>query len=123
MQYMLMLYVNEAGWTKLTPAEQEQGVAAYMAYTEALKKAGVLRGQQPPAAELGGDDRARRQRQVAGARRSVRGLEGAARRLLPDRRAPISTPRSPGPRAARPRVTASSRCARSGTAGVSRACA
>ena len=27
MQYMLMLYVNEAGWAKLTPAEQEQGVA------------------------------------------------------------------------------------------------
>jgi hypothetical protein len=28
MQYILMLYVNEAGWSKLTQAEQEQGVAA-----------------------------------------------------------------------------------------------
>lgn len=44
MQYVLMLYVNEAGWSKLTPTEQEQGVAAYTAYTESLAKAGVLRG-------------------------------------------------------------------------------
>lgn len=44
MQYMLMLYVSEAGWSQLTPAQQEQGVAAYHAYTEALKQAGVLRG-------------------------------------------------------------------------------
>lgn len=44
MQYLLMLYVNEAGWTKLSKAEQEQGVAAYTAYTEALTKAGVLKG-------------------------------------------------------------------------------
>ena len=42
MQYMLMLYVNEAGWPKLTPAEQEQGMAAYSAYTAALTKAGVV---------------------------------------------------------------------------------
>jgi hypothetical protein len=44
MQYILMLYVNEAGWPKLTKAEQEQGMAAYIAYTEALNKAGVFRG-------------------------------------------------------------------------------
>jgi hypothetical protein len=45
MQYILMLYVNEAGWPKLTKAQQEQGMAAYMAYTEALTKAGVLVGK------------------------------------------------------------------------------
>jgi hypothetical protein len=54
MQYILMLYVNEAGWPKLTPTEQEQGMAAYMAYTEALTKAGALVGsnrlQPSPAA-------------------------------------------------------------------------
>src|SRR5262245_8406969 len=44
MQYMLLLYVNEAGWSKLTKTEQEQGVAAYSAYTEALAKAGALKG-------------------------------------------------------------------------------
>jgi hypothetical protein len=41
---MLMLYVDETGWPKLTPAQQEEGMAAYFAYTEALTKAGILRG-------------------------------------------------------------------------------
>jgi hypothetical protein len=44
MQYMLMLYVREGDWPKLTKAEQEQGMAAYTAYTEALRKAGVFAG-------------------------------------------------------------------------------
>ena len=44
MQYLMMLYVDEAGWPKLSKAEQEQGIAAYAAYTEALTKAGVLKG-------------------------------------------------------------------------------
>ena len=44
MQYLLMLYVNETAWPKLTPAEQEQGMAAYMAYREALVKAGAFVG-------------------------------------------------------------------------------
>ena len=43
MQYLLMVYGNEAGWAKMSKAEQEQGVAAYGAYTEALSKAGVLK--------------------------------------------------------------------------------
>jgi hypothetical protein len=44
MQYLLMLYVNEGGWPQLSKAEQEQGLAAYTAYTEALAQAGVLKG-------------------------------------------------------------------------------
>ncbi len=44
MQYMLMLYVRESGWAAMTKAEQERGTAAYMAYTEALSKAGALKG-------------------------------------------------------------------------------
>ncbi|MBS1840465.1 MAG: YciI family protein [Acidobacteria bacterium] len=44
MQYLLMLYADESGWGKMTKAEQEQGYAAYMAYTEALKKAGAWVG-------------------------------------------------------------------------------
>jgi len=43
MQYLLMLYSNEAGWPAMTPAQQAQGMAAYKAYTEALRNAGVLR--------------------------------------------------------------------------------
>lgn len=44
MQYILMLYVEEAGWSRLTKTQQEQGMAAYSAFTEALTKAGVLKG-------------------------------------------------------------------------------
>jgi len=44
MQYLLMLYVNENGWTTLTAEQREQGMAAYAAYTEALRKAGALKG-------------------------------------------------------------------------------
>jgi hypothetical protein len=42
MQYLLTLYAEEAGWEKMTPEQQQQGVAAYGAYTEALKSAGAL---------------------------------------------------------------------------------
>ena len=44
MQYMLMNYVQESGWTQLTKAQQTQGLAAYTAYTEAMTKAGILNG-------------------------------------------------------------------------------
>ena|SRR5690242_14336152 len=42
MKYLLMLYTDENGWSRLSKQEQEQGVAAYMAYGEALKKANVM---------------------------------------------------------------------------------
>jgi hypothetical protein len=42
-QYMLMLYFSELGWPSMTKAQQETGMAAYMAYKEALDKAGILR--------------------------------------------------------------------------------
>jgi hypothetical protein len=41
MKYMLMAYSEEAMWMKMTKAQQEQGMASYMAYSEALNKAGV----------------------------------------------------------------------------------
>jgi hypothetical protein len=44
MQYMLMTYVPETGWTRMTRSEQADGIAAYMAYSEALRIAGVLKG-------------------------------------------------------------------------------
>jgi len=53
MQYLLMIFVDEARYPKMTPAEREQGIAAYSAYTEALKKAGVWTGSnrlQPTSA-------------------------------------------------------------------------
>lgn len=44
MQYLLMLYSEEAQWDKMPEAAQKQGMAAYQAYTEALRKAGALVG-------------------------------------------------------------------------------
>jgi len=41
MQYLLLLYAEETGWSKMTPAQQKQGEAAYGAYTAALKEAGA----------------------------------------------------------------------------------
>lgn len=42
MQYMLMIYGNEAGFQSLTPQQIGETVAAYGAYTEALRQAGIL---------------------------------------------------------------------------------
>jgi len=44
MQYLLTLYADEAGFQRMTPEQQKQGMAAYMAYTEALKQAGAYVG-------------------------------------------------------------------------------
>ncbi len=42
MQYLLTLYADESGWGQMTPQQQQQGIAAYGAYTEALRSAGAL---------------------------------------------------------------------------------
>jgi hypothetical protein len=44
MKYLLMIYQNEAAAAAATKAETEQMHGAYMAYTEALAKAGVIVG-------------------------------------------------------------------------------
>jgi len=44
MQYMLLIYGNEAGMQSATKAQAEQMMAAYGAYTEAMKKAGIMVG-------------------------------------------------------------------------------
>ncbi len=44
MQYLLMLYSDESGFNAMTPTQQREGVAAYTAFTEALTKAGALKG-------------------------------------------------------------------------------
>ena len=44
MQYLFLLYANEGGWAELTPEQRQQGVAAYAAYTETLRKEGILAG-------------------------------------------------------------------------------
>lgn len=52
MQFILLDYVNEAGWPQLKKAEQEHWLGVYKAYMEAMAKAGVLkdsRGLRPTA--------------------------------------------------------------------------
>ena len=44
MQYLLMIYSNEAANQAATPAQGAEMLAAYGAYTEALKQAGVMLG-------------------------------------------------------------------------------
>ena len=39
MEYTLLLFADPAGWAALTPAKQQEGMAAYGAYTQALKQA------------------------------------------------------------------------------------
>ena len=44
MEFLLLLYADQAGFEKLTPAEAKDAMNAYGAYTGALQNAGVLRG-------------------------------------------------------------------------------
>jgi hypothetical protein len=44
MQYMLLIHSEEGGWARMSKAEQEQGMAAYVAYGQALKAAGAYVG-------------------------------------------------------------------------------
>jgi hypothetical protein len=44
MEYMLLIHADPAGLQALRDAERSTALAAYGAYTEALKQAGVLRG-------------------------------------------------------------------------------
>jgi len=42
MQYMILIYGGEDVWAKFTPEQAAEAMAAYMAYTKALKSAGKL---------------------------------------------------------------------------------
>lgn len=44
MQYLLTLYAEHARFAQMTPEQQQQGYAAYMAYTQALKDSGAYVG-------------------------------------------------------------------------------
>lgn len=44
MQYMLLIYGNEAGFADVKPEQMGQMMAAYTAYSEALEKAGAWVG-------------------------------------------------------------------------------
>jgi hypothetical protein len=44
MQYLLMIYGSEAGMQAASKEQVTQMSAAYAAYTEAMKQAGIIRG-------------------------------------------------------------------------------
>jgi hypothetical protein len=44
MEYLLLVYGQEQIWTASPPAQMQEMVGAFMAYTQALKDANVLRG-------------------------------------------------------------------------------
>jgi hypothetical protein len=109
MQYLLMIYNNEAG---LLAAKTRQHRGALRGYSEAMAKAGVVLGGNWP-----------RPTQAT----TVRVKDGKTEVLdgpyadtgeqlggITCSTCPISTRRCPGRRAARPRRTARSRSARSG---------
>jgi len=46
-QYMLLIYDDETLWQRMTEEEMGKSFGEYMAYTQALAEAGVLRGGAP----------------------------------------------------------------------------
>jgi hypothetical protein len=62
MQYMLTVYADESGFARLNSEDQQKGVAAYMAYAEALTKAGAMKA----SGRLGPSSSATRVRLVDG---------------------------------------------------------
>ena len=44
MKYMLLIHAKESDYAGMSKAEEEQRMGAYMAYTQAMQKAGVIRG-------------------------------------------------------------------------------
>ena len=113
MKYMLLIYSNESQWQGLAKSEIDQRMAAYLAYTEAMTKAGVI---------LGGDrlrsaDATTTVRVANGKTNVLNGPYAETREQLGGYYlidVPISTRRCPGRRAARAPATARSRCGRSG---------
>ena len=52
MEYMLTIYADESGFARISTEDQQKGLAAYMAYADALTKAGALKasGRLGPSA-------------------------------------------------------------------------
>jgi len=44
MEYMLLIYADASRFEAMSASQKVEGMAAYGAYTEALQKAGVMRG-------------------------------------------------------------------------------
>ena len=114
MQYMLLIYNNEAGMQAAPAGAIKQMSAAYESYTEALMSAGVLKAGDRLRPTSDATTVRVANGKTPGARRSLRRDQGAARRLLPDRRARSRRGALVGGEAARAPRSARSKCGRSG---------
>jgi len=75
MQYILMLCTEEAGWLKLTRAEIRTGDGRLRRLHRDIEEVGSTDAFEPPAVDLECDYGPRRERQVARAEWTLRGLD------------------------------------------------
>ena len=59
MQYLLLIYRNEAELSKMTPADRQAMSAEYGAYTQSIVQSGQFQGRRRASADHDGDHRAR----------------------------------------------------------------
>jgi hypothetical protein len=81
MKYMLMDYVQEAGWQTLTKADQEHWLGAYKAYMEAMTRGWRAEEQRWAEVCVDGHDRSNGERESPSARRAVCRVERTTRWL------------------------------------------
>ena len=114
MEYMLLIHADPKGFDALTETQRAQGMAAYTAFTEALRKAEVLRNSNRlRPAETGTTVRIRDGKTEVlewTLHRDAR----AAGRLLPDRRCRPRRGARLGGALPRRRATARWKCVRCG---------
>src|SRR5476651_1872775 len=84
MQYLLMIYRNEADLGKMDAAARQTMMGEYGAFTQSIIQSGNFKAGEA-AADHDGDHRARSRRQDLDDGRSVRGNARATQRLLSDR--------------------------------------
>jgi hypothetical protein len=81
MQYILMLHAPEAGWAAMTQSQQQQAMAAFYAYTEALTKASARSVNRLQPSSTTTTVRVC-ERPIGGPERALRRYEGTDRRVL-----------------------------------------
>ena len=114
MQYLLLIYANEAEADKMREAGMKEMMDAYRSFTQSIIEKGNFKAGDAPAADLERHHRAGARRQDADDRRAVRRDPRAARRLLPDRGEGPRRGDMRSQRAFRRPSSARSRCGRSG---------
>ena len=94
MEYLALIYADEAAWERFSDAERAAAYEQYGEFAKAAGAAGVLVGGEELGPTSSRDDRARPRRSAARHGRPLRRGEGGARRLLRPRLRRRSTTRS-----------------------------